>query len=78
MESAGWHYKSGMDVYESDILIVVGAYPCVEIAPVCSPASGAAEAGYWGIIFLRFAYEEMIKYNVYGSTTVHYGEVATR
>ena len=67
-----------MDVYESDILIVVGAYPCVEIAPVCSPASGAAEAGYWGMIFLRVAYEEMVEYYVYGSTAVQYGEVATR
>jgi hypothetical protein len=67
-----------MEVCESDIRIVVGEYPCVEIAPVCSPASGAAEAGYWGIIFLRVAYEEVIKYNVYESTAVHYDEVATR
>jgi hypothetical protein len=57
---------------------VVGAYSCVEISSVCSPASGAAEAGYWCMIFLRVAYEEMVEYYVYGSTAVQYGEVATR
>jgi hypothetical protein len=72
------HYKSGIDVYERDILVVVGAYPCVEISPVRSPASGSAEACYGGMIFLRVAYEEMIEYYEYGSTTVHYGKVATR
>jgi len=72
------YHKSGIDVYERDILVVVGAYPCVEVSPVCSPASGPAEACYGGMIFLRVAYEEMIEYYVYGSTTVHYGKVATR
>jgi hypothetical protein len=30
------------------------------------------------MIFLRAEYEEMVEYYVYGSTAVHYGEVATR
>jgi hypothetical protein len=41
-----WYHKGGVDIYEVDVLVVVGSYPCVEVAHVCSAAGVAAEACY--------------------------------
>jgi hypothetical protein len=81
--SSAWKVRAGTTRVEWTSMRVIYSLWWVRTlalrSPLCVARLAVPLKPATGVLsFLRFAYEEMIKYNVYGSTTVHYGEVATR
>jgi hypothetical protein len=73
----GYH-KGRVYINQVDVLVVVCAYSCVHISPVCSSDCVSAEACHWGVILSCVGHEEVIKYDVDGGAAIYDSEMATR